>query len=350
VADALRSEMSERPFFALRVDGLDVIMSRLGSSEPESLVFEMVPRPRRGSGRSVADDDAVAAGVAGDVLVVLGGAGASVILVAAAGAAAVEADAVALAGNAVALAGAGAAVRGRGAVTREVGVGRRAVGAVGQVGAGGRHGAVRGAEVGDDVLVVVEAGRGKARAQLLDGGVVKAGIDDLAGGIGRHGLGGLDLGDGQGAALGDIDGEAGRPVLGRGLVLGAGVAGRALVGGRRLGRLGRLVGGDIQDVQLAASGGLDGGLLAGVVRDVVAVDDVVVPVALAGLERGALEAEGTLPRAGLGGRLVLGKRELTDIVVPGAEKVDGLDAGREAKRELKSRHVCLLLKKGAEQT
>jgi hypothetical protein len=79
---------------------------------------------------------------------------------------------------------------------------------------------------------------------------------------------------------------------------------------------------------------------------VVAIDDVVVPVALAGLEGGDGEAEGALPRAGLGRGLVLGERELAVVVVPGAEKVDGLDAGRNAERERQlSRHIDLLLKK-----
>lgn len=100
----------------------------------------------------------------------------------------------------------------------------------------------------------------------------------------------------------------------------------------RLGRLGRLVLGDIEDVQGTAGGGLDGRGLTGVVGDVVAIDDVVVPVALAGLEV-ALEAEGTLPRAGLGGSLVLGKGDLANVVVPGSKQVNGLDAGRNAKRE-----------------
>lgn len=65
----------------------------------------------------------------------------------------------------------------------------------------------------------------------------------------------------------------------------------------------------------------------------VAVDDVVVPVSLAGLERAALEAEGALPGAGLGGGLVLGQRQLAGVVVPRSEEMDGLDAGGGAKCE-----------------
>lgn len=57
----------------------------------------------------------------------------------------------------------------------------------------------------------------------------------------------------------------------------------------------------------------------------VAIDDVVVPVSLTGLEGGAGEAEGSLPGT-LGGALVLGERKLADVVVPRAEQVDGLDA------------------------
>lgn len=87
-----------------------------------------------------------------------------------------------------------------------------------------------------------------------------------------------------------------------------------MVGGRR-GGLGL---GNVEDVQLTASGGLLGRSLTGVVRDVVTIDDVVVPVSLAGLEGGAGEAEGALPGT-LGRALVLGERELTDVVVPRAE-------------------------------
>lgn len=74
--------------------------------------------------------------------------------------------------------------------------------------------------------------------------------------------------------------------------------------------------------------------------DVVPVNDVVVPVSLARLEGGVLEAKGALPGARLGRRLVLGEWELPDVVVPGAEEMDGLDAGGDAKGEgkLSSRH------------
>lgn len=56
--------------------------------------------------------------------------------------------------------------------------------------------------------------------------------------------------------------------------------------------------GHIQDVQSPAGGGFRGGGLSGVVGDVVAIDNVVVPVSLAWLKSCALKAESALPRAG----------------------------------------------------
>jgi len=95
------------------------------------------------------------------------------------------------------------------------------------------------------------------------------------------------------------------------------------LGGGGRGRRRLLAGWDIEDVELAAGGGLDGKFLSGVVGDAVAVHLVVVPVALAGLEGLGLEAESALPGAFLGG--VLGEGELTLVAVPGADEVDGLD-------------------------
>lgn len=68
-------------------------------------------------------------------------------------------------------------------------------------------------------------------------------------------------------------------------------------------------------------------------RDVVSVDDVVVPIALSLLERRALEFEASYPAAGLLG--VLGERELAGVVVPGAEKVHGFAVGGGAESEVK---------------
>jgi hypothetical protein len=49
---------------------------------------------------------------------------------------------------------------------------------------------------------------------------------------------------------------------------------------------------------------------------VVAVDDVVVPVALTLLEHGTLELECSLPRTLLLGVLIFGERKLARVVVP----------------------------------
>jgi len=99
--------------------------------------------------------------------------------------------------------------------------------------------------------------------------------------------------------------------------------------------VGRLVGGlfawDIEDVQDAASGWLDSGVLSWVVGDMVAVNDIVVPISLTGLEGGSLEFECSLPGTGLGRSLVLGKRKLAGVVVPRPEKMDGLAAGGSAE-------------------
>jgi hypothetical protein len=64
----------------------------------------------------------------------------------------------------------------------------------------------------------------------------------------------------------------------------------------------------------------------------VAVNDVVVPVALTLLEGGSLEAESSLPAAGLGG--VLGEGKLAVVVVPRTEKVDCLAVGGSAEGEV----------------
>jgi hypothetical protein len=52
------------------------------------------------------------------------------------------------------------------------------------------------------------------------------------------------------------------------------------------------------------------------VGDVIPINDVVVPVSLTSLESSALESECSLPRASLGGGLVVGKRKLARVVVP----------------------------------
>ena len=266
-----------------------------------------------GSG-SLADDDALATGGAGLVLALGLGGALRGVGVAAAVAAAVELDAVAGAGDAVAFAGAA----GRGRRDGRRGAGVAAAGAEGRdVGAGIGVGVA--VVLGVFLGVVLDVGRGELGSELRDGGVGEVLASDLAG-LGRAlGLGRLDLGRGERATLLDERGLA---------AFLAGSLGRW--GSGDWGRLGRW---DVKGVELATGSGLGDGLAGWVVRDVVAVDDVVVPVALTLLEGLALEAEGTLPSTGLGG--VLGERELAAVVVPGAEEVDGLAVGGSAEGEVK---------------
>lgn len=67
-------------------------------------------------------------------------------------------------------------------------------------------------------------------------------------------------------------------------------------------------------------------------RDMVAVDDVVVPVALSLLQSLSLELEASDPATRLLG--VLGKRELALVAIPGAEKMYGLAVGGSAESEV----------------
>lgn len=149
-------------------------------------------------------------------------------------------------------------------------------------------------------------------------------LDDLSNLTGLHWLWRLDLGWGKSTTLGDIGRQAAR------LALRGGRSGRGLRAW------------DIENVEGAASGGLDSGLASWIVGNMVAIDDIVVPVSLALLQHGTLKSEGTLPCTGLGG--ILGKGELTIVVVPGAEKVDGLAVagGSERKVKLDSGHFGLL--------
>jgi len=248
-----------------------------------------------------ADDNTLAAGLLGLVLDLVLGVGAlRVIGEGAAGASAVELDTVTSAGDAVALAS--AAGGGGGNAGRGGGVG----------GAAGGQG--RDIRVGIGVVLVIGGVDGELGGQGSEGSLVVLGVDDLAGLAGTLGLGGSDAGRGQSAALGDVLGGA------------AGLAGRGSGGSGRLG-------GNVDDVELAAGGGLGGVVLGGVVGDVVAVNDVVVPVALALLEGLALELEASGPSSDLLG--VLGKGKLSGVVVPRAEKVDGLAVVGSAESEVK---------------
>jgi len=158
---------------------------------------------------------------------------------------------------------------------------------------------------------------------LVKGGGVVLDVDDLAGLVWFYGCGGNDFRRGERAAFGNgrRAGPAG-VAGGGGFLCGAG----GVDGGRRC--LTR----DVEDVEFATGGGLCGVVFGRVVRDVVAVDDVVVPVALALLEGAVLEFEAPEPAAGLLG--VLRERELAGVVVPGAEEVYGFAVGACAEGEV----------------
>lgn len=68
-------------------------------------------------------------------------------------------------------------------------------------------------------------------------------------------------------------------------------------------------------------------------RDMVSVDDVVIPIPLTRLKSGALKSESTFPATRFGRSLVLSKRKLTSIVIPATKQVNGLNTGRNAKRK-----------------
>lgn len=213
---------------------------------------------------------------------------------AAAGTTAVELDTVTLAGDTVALA---VALGVRVADGRDGRRRRRARGAR-------RHGSNgAGRAVGVRVLIG-QTRAGEAAGQVVNGGS-EVSLAQLTRSVVLGGLGVLDARGGQGAASSDAAGSLGG---------GAGLAT-----------------GNIEDVELAAGGGLDGVLDGGVVGHVVAVHDVVVPVAASELEHGGLEAELSLPGAGL---LVSGEGNLALVAVPRTDEVDGLDVGRGAEREL----------------
>jgi hypothetical protein len=64
---------------------------------------------------------------------------------------------------------------------------------------------------------------------------------------------------------------------------------------------------------------------------VISVHDIVVPVTTTKLKHGSLETEFAQPGTGL---VFSGQRQLTRVVVPRTDKVDGLDIGRGSQGEL----------------
>lgn len=134
----------------------------------------------------------------------------------------------------------------------------------------------------------------------------------------------LDLPWGERAALGDVQGVP-------------------LVCSRSRSRLASW---NIENVEFSACSRLSGVFLGRIVRDVVAVNYVVIPVTLTEFESRALESEGSSPGAWLGCTAIFRQRELVLVVVPGADQMDCLDVGRsaEGKRKLNCcRHYGLVL-------
>jgi hypothetical protein len=82
--------------------------------------------------------------------------------------------------------------------------------------------------------------------------------------------------------------------------------------------------GDIDDVQFATSCGFCGVIFGWVMRNMVAIDDVIVPVPLALLQSIPLKLERSYPSTALLG--VLGQRKLTCIIIPRAEEMHRLAA------------------------
>jgi hypothetical protein len=246
------------------------------------------------------------------VILVLRGALGRIIAVSAARAAAIKFDAVTRARNAVALACAAAGARADAGRGRRIGGTRRETGHVGVV-------------VRVEVGIVVRAGRvggrnglaGEARGEGVHGGLAVLRVDYLAGLVRPFRLRRDDLRGRDGAALGNGC-CADAPAVPRGGLLGRG------------GCFG--FAGDVEDVKFTASGRFCSVFFGGIMRDVVAVDDVVVPIPLALLQSVALKLEASHPSTALLG--VLGERELSCIVVPGAEQMHRLAAAGCAKREV----------------
>lgn len=88
----------------------------------------------------------------------------------------------------------------------------------------------------------------------------------------------------------------------------------------------------VQNVEFATSGGLSGRLSGGIVRDMVSVDDVVVPIPLTLLESTTSEFECTFPATGFG--RVFSQGILTGVVVPGSDEMDRLTFGASAQRKV----------------
>jgi len=243
------------------------------------------------------------------------------IRVATARSATVQLDAVAGAGDAVAFTGAARAGRRDGRRRRGVAAAARAERWHVRV--------VVALLAGRVIRGVIELVRGEAARQLLDVLVLELLGADLRGLEWAGWLRRLDLGWRKRSTLGYCRGRDAALVPGG-------------LGGRASDHLTTFCGWDVEGVELAASSGLGHGLAGGIMGNMVAVDDVVVPVSLTLLQSGALESECTFPATGFSG--ILGQGKLTGVVVPRAEQVHGLAVGgsAESEVELDSGHCSVI--------
>lgn len=153
----------------------------------------------------------------------------------------------------------------------------------------------------------------EALCQFVDSGEIFT-FADATRSVGLGRLGVLNLGRRQGTASRDV-----------------GRLPTSMAGTTRAGFA--VTSGNIENIELAASGGLDGEVNSGIVGDVVAIHDVVVPVATTKLQDRGLEAEFASPCARLGG--VLGQGKFARVAIPGTDEMHGFDASGSANRKVK---------------
>ncbi len=171
------------------------------------------------------------------------------------------------------------------------------------------------------MTTVGDSGPGKPIGEIVGaigrGAVVR--LTKLSASIRLAGARVLDLAGAQRSSGGDL---AAMSVRGRGF--GAGSQARGVLSSW-----------DVKNVQFAASGRFGGVVLGWVMGDMVAIDDVVIPISGSEFQSvSALEAEGALPGARFGipddrqGQLVL-------VSIPGSDEMNRLDVWRGAKCERK---------------
>lgn len=149
---------------------------------------------------------------------------------------------------------------------------------------------------------------------MLESVIVR--LDDALGLVGLVWERGADLAGRHAPAMWDVNG--GRP----GVALG--VTGRG-------GRLGVVRRWDVKNIELTASRGLYGGIFGRIMGDMVAIDDIVVPISMAGHKGRSLELECSFPTSLL---RTFGERELALVVVPRAKQVNCLYVRGRAKSEI----------------